>query len=620
MKKPAFDPKSYKPKFRLLRFLLRVNDQSHQIMTALAWVEQDVRAYNRAILGGAVLIFLEAILMLPLPFVMGAIIDEVLPGKDIGLLLVLVGSLALVNLIGSLIGYVQKILFFKVNNKMIIDLQKRLFDKLNRMPIFMSQKLGTGYLMSRVKDDPPRLAALFGEQILQQVKQFFVLIVSLIALFYIHWRLALLVVAILPLFLYTVHYFGKKIRQKSQAVFERMSLTSRSLQENIDMVELCKSFCRESFNSLRYAGEMVKTYRSMLDLKKVESLNFVALGFIGAMQPLSVLAFGGYLIINSLLTIGMLVAFMTLMNNVVGPASSLISFNIEIQKIKVALSRVGEILSYPEESNIKPDERLRGPVGKLCIDRLMFSYDGKNNVLENIAIRAEKGEKIGIVGASGSGKTSLVRALAGMHGFAGNIVMNGFVIGDSNKTMLRHKVAVVPQEPFLFNDTVHANVAFGKTDATDKEVRQALKQANAWEFIKRLPEQEQSLVGEKGGDLSVGQKQRLSIARALVKNADILILDEATSNVDAISSRMIAEAICRIATDRIVFVIDHKFDLVTACDKIIVLANGRITEQGTHAELLTLKGLYAKLHQSANFVPSDPPLESDPPSRRVEIH
>ncbi|MGA1840394.1 MAG: ABC transporter ATP-binding protein [bacterium] len=583
--------KTQYPHKGIFSFLLKRLGGSPPIEKALEVVKREVKKYRRLIFLGAVLMFLGALLLLPLPFIMGKIIDIVLPQKNVRLLLTAIGILLGVNIIASIINYFQEVLFFKINNKMIIDIRKALFQKVNRLPLFITKSCNTGYLMSRIKDDPPRLAALFGEKLIQMVKQFFVFIVCLSALFYISWELACITIAVLPFFLYTVYYFGKKIKKQSETVFERVAVNSKSLQENLDMVELCKSFGREAFNTRRYLREIIKTLRDFIVLKKLESLNSVILGFIGAILPLSILGYGGYKIIAGTFSIGMLVTFISLLSNVVSPASSLIGFNIEIQKLKVALIRVGEILHLPEEPEAEGiDFR---PVDSLNVDHLMFSYNGLKPVLKNITLNAGKGEKIGIVGASGSGKTSLARVVSGLYQFAGTISINDYPVGAMQSKTLRKNVAVVPQEPFLFNDSIYANVAFGKPRATEEEVRDALIRANAWEFIEKMKDKERTLVGERGNSLSVGQKQRIAIARALIKDTDILILDEATSNVDNISAKMIADAIDDISKQKIIFIIAHNLDSVTTCDKIIYLKDGIISEEGSHEELLAKQGDYA---------------------------
>ncbi len=558
---------------------------------SLDLVINEVKRYRKYIILGAVFIFFGALLTLPLPFVMGKIIDIVLPKKDIRMLLIAVGILLGINIINSIITYVREILFFKINNKMIIDIKKVLFKKINTVPVFITKSFSIGYLMSRIKDDPPRLAALFGEQIINLVKQFFILIVSMAALFYIDWALALISIVILPFFLYTVYYFGKKIKKQSETVYERVSINSKSLQENLEMVELCKLFNRGTFNIRRYLKEIITTFRTFIHLKKLESLNSAILGFIGAILPLSILGYGGYKIITGSFTIGMLVTFMSLLNNVVGPASSLIGFNIEIQKLKVALARIEEILNLPEEQ--EQDKEKFENIKELNIKNLIFSYDGLRPVLKDIVLNSKKGDKIGIVGASGSGKTSLARVISGLYQFTGYIAINDRVISCRNNKLLRDNVAIVPQEPFLFNDSIYANVAFGKAGATEEDVRDALIKANAWEFIKNMKDKEYTRVGERGYSLSIGQKQRIAIARALIKDADILILDEATSNVDNISAKMISDAINEISGHKIVFIIAHNLEAVTDCSKIVFLRDGIVAEQGTHKELLAMKGCYA---------------------------
>ncbi len=593
-----FKPSNTAPSKGLIpRIILKWLGDSPLAGSAFLLTRKEVKKYKALIFIGAVLIFIGALLLLPLPFVMGKIIDVVIPGRDIRLLLIIVGILLLVNLLGAVISYCQELLFFKINNKIIVDIRRVMLEKINRMPLFITRNFETGYLISRIKDDPPRLAALFGDQIIQLVKQLFTLLVSLAALFYLEWRLALLSLLIIPIFLYTVYHFGKKLKKQSEILFEQISVSTGSLRENLDMVELCKSFGRQTFNTRRYMKELVKTFRAFVDSKRIESKNSAFLSFIGAVLPLSILASGGILIINGQFSIGMLVTFMALLNNVVGPASTLIGFNIELQKLKVALNRVGEILCYPEEP-FTPDKNQRlASIESLATENLTFSYDGVKAVLKKVLLKAKKGEKIGIVGPSGSGKTSLGRVLMGFYEFSGRLIVNDVSIDKSKRDLLRYKIAVVPQEPFLFNDSIYANVAIGNPEATPERIKEALKQAYAWEFVEKLENKEWSSVGESGNKLSVGQKQRIAIARALLKDADVLILDEATANVDLYSARMISKTIEEIGEDKIVFIIAHNLEMVMSCNRIVVLHEGMVSEEGTHEELLQNKGIYSGLYR-----------------------
>lgn len=577
-------------KLPLYKKFLKLFGNSREVEIASEFISYEVSKYRKSIIAGGILVFISAVMLLPQPFFIGFILDRIIPEKNVSGLIITLVLLFLIQFCSSVISYKEQLVFFKVNSRIIIDIRKKLLKKISQLPLCVIKKYSTGYLMSRIQDDPPRLAGIFGEQMIYLLKQLMIFAVSITSIFLINYKLAAISMLALPFFMFTVSYFSKKIKTLSSAAFEETSKTSKSLAENIDMAPMGKIFNRERFILIRYVKVIHRTYLLFLSLKRTESMNEVVFGFIGSLLPLTVICFGGFQIINGDFTIGMLVTFLSLLNNVVGPASTLIGFNTEIQKIVVALERVGEILDFPEERSVNFSSPHN--VDSIELRHLSFSYDETDTILSDINLKAQKGMKIGIVGLSGSGKTSLANILSGLYDYSGEILINGSAISTCEKQVLRKNVSVVPQDPVMFNDSIYNNVAFGKYGTTLSEVNDALKKAHVLSFVQGLEEKEQTPVGEKGNRLSVGQKQRLAIARALIKNSDILLLDEATSNVDNISEVEIMKAVNEIAIDRIVFIIAHKLETVRNCDEIIVLDTGRIVERGTHNELMGRNGYY----------------------------
>lgn len=560
---------------------------------ALLLVNIEVQKYHKLILYGAIMIIINCILLLPEPFFFGIAIDKILPQKKFILFLIAIISMLALKIITSTINYNIKMIFFKVNNKITIDIRKRLFEKINIIPIRKLEDYNTGYLMSRIQDDPPRLSALFGDQIINLIKQFIIFSISLIVMFFINWKLSLIAILQLPLFIYTVKHYGYKIKKQTDKVFKHVSILSNSLQENIEIIPLCKSFGKENYNVHRYIRTSFRALKQFIELRKLECTNVLVFSIIGSILPLTILSIGGYQIMYGEFTIGMLVTFISILSNTVSALCEIISFYPELKKINVALVRIGELLCLQEEplnSAIVPYN-----INSISFKKVNFSYDKKLYDLEDINFTAKKGMRIGIVGHSGSGKTTLMKILCGLYDFEGEIFLNDIKIDCENRSILNKKVSIVPQESLLFNESVYKNLVIGNTYIERKTINNTLIKVGAWHFVDKLDNKIHTKIGERGNKLSVGEKQRLSIARALIKGSEILILDEATSNIDNISEKEILDSINDISKDIIVFLIVHKLENIKDCDNILVLNEGKLVESGTEEDLLKLNGYYTAL-------------------------
>jgi ABC-type multidrug transport system fused ATPase/permease subunit len=570
---------------------------------------------------GAFLVFLLSLLILPTPLITRLILDNTLPNKNLQELLILILIVFGLLIFTRIVSYFQGLLFYKINSKVVLDIRLDLLKKIGKLPLRISKKYSTGYLISRINDDTSRLQSLFADTMVSIVRDILTFLVGLTAIFIIHWKLALLSISILPLYIISTIYFSKKIRKLSKTYYEDSAQTTKQLEESLNMLELSKVFLHYKYNLLRYYRKAKRTYRSDIKLGRTSLLNGAITGFIGGIAPITIIGYGGYEIIQGRLTIGSLIAFNSFVGYLFGPASRLINVNIQIQKSLIALKRVRELFDLPEEE-IDPKFQIKYNLNELAFKDVSFSYEKRNIfinkvskdvnklevcnkndlslarkiVLNKINFRIENGQKIGIVGGSGSGKTTLLRLLSGLYEpNTGNIIINDKILANSEIIALRKYIAIVEQEPFLFDDTIFNNIRFGNPQAGDEDVILAAQQAYAIEFIEELPEKYQTKVGNKGGNLSVGQKQRIAIARALIRKPKILILDEATSNVDAISESYINKTIFNLPKNMIVIIVAHKLQKIQKCDKIFVIENGRIIESGSHKDLIENNGLYKKM-------------------------
>ncbi len=547
---------------------------------------------------GALSIFLLSLLILPTPLITRRIIDHTLPQKNLQELVFLIGLVFVLLIVTRLLSYFQGMLFYKINSRVILSIRTDLLKKINRFPMIIFKKYSTGYLMSRVNDDTNRLQSLFVDTMVSILKDILTFIVGGVAIFLIHWKLALMAFAILPFYVISAIYFSRIIKRRSAEYYEKSAQTNQHLEESLSMFELTKIFLREKFSVFRYFKSAKETYRSDIKLTKISMLNRLITGFIAGISPIAIIGYGGYEIIHGRLSIGSLIAFNSFVGYLFGPTNRLINVNIQIQKSLVALKRVQEIFDLPEEKT-SLSQNIIVDIKKIEFKNISFDYDNNKKVLEDISFEIEQGEKIGIVGNSGSGKTTLIRLLSGLYEVnSGKILLNGIKLNHNEIIGLRKYSAIVEQEPYLFNDTIYNNIKFGNPRATKKEIIQAAKDAYVYKFIKEAENGFQTVVGNRGGDLSVGQKQRIALARALIKNPKILILDEATSNIDAISASYINKVIFNLPKNMIIIIITHKINQIKECDRIIVLHSSKIAEIGNHEKLLQNDGLYKRLYES----------------------
>ena len=596
------------------------------------------RRYHFLLIVGGFSVFILSILILPSPLITRRIIDITLPGKKynelIFLILIVLGLLLLMKTI----GYFQNLLFYKINTKVILDIRLDLLKKINRLPLKTSKKYGAGYLISRINDDTNRLRSLFADTLIGIAKDLLTFLVGLTAIFIIHWRLALLSTIILPVFFLSSIYFSRIIRRLSMTYYEDNARNTMKLEESINMQELSKTFLFYKYCLVRYYKSAKRAFLSDVKLGKYSFLNSTLSGFICGIAPILILGYGGYEIIQGRLTIGSIIAFNSFVGYLFGPAGRLVNVNVRIQKALMALTRVKGIFDLPEEK-ISKKFQLKGDISSLTLDNVSFSYHissnellslektGQSNwvkksletypnkdffrsnpeikkVLNQVSFTIRAGEKIGIVGSSGCGKTTLLRVLTGLYEIAeGKIILNNKILSPSELVSLRKYISVVEQEPLLFNDTVYNNIRFANPRAEKAEIVNAAKSAYAHQFITKLRNGYFTMLDQKGNNLSVGQKQRIALARALVRKPKILILDEVTANLDIISEKSIVETIDNLPRDMIVILISHRPSLIQKADRIFVIVAGRLVDQGTHTELINNNSFYTSIfkNQLLNF-------------------
>ncbi len=415
---------------------------------------------------------------------------------------------------------------------------------------------------------------------------------------YLNWKLALIAIVFIPLAFIPVAHFGRKFRKLSTTNQQTVAEVSNILHESITGHKIVKAFGMEHYEIKRFSDTVDRLFNIIVKDIKNNSLQGPIMELLGGLGITAIIWYGGHQVITGQSTPGVFFSFLTAIIMIYNPIKGVSNINSAVQQGLAAARRIFDLLDIKSTIQDKPGAIPLPPFQKTIeFHNVSFSYDGKAEVLKNINLTVQYGEVLALVGTSGGGKTTLVNLLPRFFDVTkGSILIDGTDLRDVTMKSLRAQVAIVSQQTILFNDTVKNNIAYGDPTRSDEEIIAAAKAAHAYDFIRELPNGFDTVVGESGARLSGGQQQRLSIARALLKNASILILDEATSALDTESEREVQTALENLMKDRTTFVIAHRLSTIKNADRIIVIQDGGIVEEGRHEDLLAANGAYTKLH------------------------
>jgi ATP-binding cassette subfamily B protein len=494
-----------------------------------------------------------------------------------------------------------------VNNQLeqsvIYDMRRAVYARLQRLPVGYFDQRASGDLLTRVIEDVNAVERVLIDGLEQGVVAILSVVGVASVLLYKNATLALVAMSPIPVLAGGALWYTLTAHRRYRKQREASSAMNALLMDNLQGVRQIKAFSRQEHEDERFAKRAGDMKTAQLGIMRVWAVYGPTMGFAGAAGFALVLWVGGSLAIAGKMTSGELVGFLLFLHMYYAPIGQLHGLNQMMQSARAAGERVFDILDTVEERAVRHGGvTLREPVrGEVIFENVNFSYGEGKTALHNINLRTKPGEMIALVGPTGAGKSTVVNLLPAFYeATAGRILVDGQEIGSLTLASLREHISVVSQEPFLFNGTIRENILYGKLNATEDELIAAAKAANCYEFIARLPEGFDTAVGERGVKLSVGEKQRVSIARALLKNSPILILDEATASVDTATERLIQEALEHLMTGRTSFVIAHRLSTIRKADQILVLRQGEIVERGTHEELMQRGELYAKLARIQN--------------------
>jgi len=539
------------------------------------------------------------------PFLVGRAIDEFIAQDDLSGLTQIVILMIVVYIVGMFSMRFQTYLMASSGQRVLADMRRQVIEKVETLSLQYLERKESGDLMSRLVNDIDSINAFLSQGLAQSIGALFALVGIVVAMFLLNWQLALAVLAIVPLMLLATTFFARRARQAFRRTRTTIGDVSADLQEELGGVKVTQAFNRGDLNIRRFVERNAANRDANVNANAITSAFAPTMDVLSTLDTAIVAALGGYMAVQGAITVGVVVSFLQYVQNFFRPVQTVAQIWTLAQSAFAAAERVFDLLdTEPDIKDISGALNLPEIRGNVTLKDVTFGYDPHIPVLEDINIIAEPGQTVALVGPTGAGKTTLVSLIPRFYEVTqGSVMIDGHDVRDVTQYSLRSQMGMVTQDPFLFSGTVIENIRYGRLEASDEDVYAAAKVANAHDFINRLPAGYQTEVGERGGMLSLGQRQLISIARAVLANPRILILDEATASVDTRTEVLIQKALSKLLKGRTSFVIAHRLSTVRNADQVLVLDDGRIIEQGTHMDLLAQQGLYAELHRRQFYTP-----------------
>ena len=574
--------------------------------------------YRKRVAVSIVAILVTAALGLANPILLQLIIDDAIAEGDLNKLYLYVGLMVVIPIVSGLIGVGQSYLNTVIGQRVMSDLRDQLYSHLQRLPLRFFTETRTGEIQSRLSNDVGGVQRVVTETATSIVSNLAVAISTIVAMWILDWRLALISLAMVPIFAALTYKVGQKRREITTRTQVSMANLTTILEETLSVsgVLLTKAFGRQSYETGKFRAENEQLVGLQVRQQMIGRWFFMIIGTFFSIAPAFVYLIAGRDIIGGgAMTVGTIVAFTTLQSRLFFPLGQLLNIQVEIQGAFALFDRIFEYLDLPITLADRPDAVRLSPdevQGRVTFRNVSFRYDrppaadGDQEeaepqqpfTLTDISFEAQPGQLVALVGPSGAGKSTISMLIPRLYDVdSGAVEIDGRDVRTIALESLGELIGMVTQETYLFHATVRANIAYGKLDATDAEIEQAARAAAIFDRIQELPDRFETIVGERGYKLSGGEKQRIALARVILKDPRILILDEATSALDTHSERLIQAALERLMTGRTTIAIAHRLSTVLAANQILVIDRGRIVERGRHAELMLVNGLYAKLYQ-----------------------
>lgn len=569
-----------------------------------------VKPYGWQIVWTILIGVLKFAIPLLIPLILKYVIDNIIEGdmaqaeKTTRLLWLMGISFTIFLILRPPIEYARQYLAQLVASRILYDIRNKIFDHLQRLSLNFYSNTKTGSIISRVIHDVEQTKEFVVTGLMNVWLDIVTILIAIIIMLTMDIKLTIVSIILFPLFGFAVKYFYGRLRELTRQRSQALAEVQGHLHERVQGFPVTKSFALEDYEQEQFDIRNRNFLTKAINHSKWNAKTFAVTNTITDLAPLLVIAYAGFQVINGNLTVGTMVAFVGYMERVYSPLRRLINASTLLTQSIASIDRVFELMNEKYDIEDKKDAVKLGRLeGNISFENIGFQYnDDEHQVLKDVNLEVEKGETIALVGMSGGGKSTLISLIPRFYDVtAGSIKVDGIDVRDVTQRSLRDNIGMVLQDNILFSESIATNIRMGNPYATDEEVIAAAEAANAHGFIKELPYQYDTLVGERGVKLSGGQQQRIAIARVFLKNPPILIFDEATSALDLESEHTIQEALGELSADRTTFIVAHRLATITHADRIAVIENGKITEIGTHTQLMQKQGSYYGLYQVQDF-------------------
>ena len=547
-----------------------------------------------------ILIIVGTLAQLAGPYLIGIAIDQfIIAGDKVGLartMLLLLGAYALTWATTNRQFYLMTI----VAQGLLFRLRNEIFDQLQRLPLSFFDVQEAGDLMSRLVNDVDIIGRVMNMGLIRMIGSLLTLVGIMLTMLKLNLQLALASYTILPVMIITTVMFSQRARRAFRRTRETIGQVSAELEEGISGVKVVQAFSREEISQARFAQASAANRDANIEAVGITSAFSPALDIMSTIATAIVAGYGGYLVVNDLATVGLIVTFLTYVRRFYEPIRAISMIYTNLQSALAGGERIFDLLDEPVTLNDVPNAiEMPSIEGRVAFENVTFAYRDGEPVLEDFSLVAEPGQTIALVGLTGAGKTTIANLITRFYDVqSGRITIDDLDINQVTRSSLRRQMGIVLQDPFLFSGTVADNIRYGRLDASDEEVEAASRLVNAHDFISRLPEAYDTEISERGSNLSQGQRQLISFARAILANPRILILDEATSSVDTRTEQLIQQALGELLQGRTSFVIAHRLSTIHNADQVFVIEEGCLVERGTHETLLEQGGVYHDLYMS----------------------
>jgi ATP-binding cassette, subfamily B, bacterial MsbA len=566
-------------------------------------------------------LLISSVFGLLFPLVIVRLLDSVTQANSFAPLNRLAVLLVGIFLMQASFSSIQSYLLAYIGEHIVFDLRTSLYTQLQKLSLAFYSSRRVGDIVSRLSSDVTQMRTMLTNNLTGFLSQLLTLVGSIVIVLMMNARLTLFILALVPVLILVAAVFGSRVQKASTHIQDQLADSTVVAEEGLQGIRVVKSFGREEYEIQRYHGAMEKTFRASLQMAVYGSSFTGLMMFLGFSTIAAIMWYGGREVISGNLTLAMITGFLMYGISIAASLGGMAGLYTQLRSAIGGVQRVFDILDTQPTVQDEPGAAILPPArGHISFEDVSFTYDGEAHVLHNISLDIQPGEILALVGPSGAGKSTMFNLIPRFYDPTGGAIrLDGHDLRTVTQNSLREQVGIVPQETILFGGTIRENILYGRLDASEEEMIEAARAANAHEFITAFPKQYETIVGERGTNLSGGQRQRIAIARAILKDPAILLLDEATSSLDNESESLVQEALDRLMQNRTTVIVAHRLSTIKIADRIAVLDQGRIVELGSHNQLMQLNGLYSRLYSRQFRDREEEPVLTETPVPSLQI-